>query len=107
MSRRGRPRADRIGLVEEIDELLRADPNLSANQVQKIVGARRAAVLRVVRILRPRELRPGSSSAFGQASPENGAEVVPYIGSGEPGPPVIDGATNASVSPRCGGVADA
>jgi hypothetical protein len=50
--RRGRPRGDRLDLLERIAPLLVEDPGLSANEVQLAVGGRRADVLRCVRIVR-------------------------------------------------------
>lgn len=51
--RRGRPRSDRLALVEQVATILRAEPDLSAAEVQRRVRGRRDDVLRVVRILRP------------------------------------------------------
>jgi hypothetical protein len=51
--RSGRPRADRLALVEKVAALLLADPTLSANAVAAAVRARRAEALRAVRAIRP------------------------------------------------------
>lgn len=48
----GRPRADRITLLEQIVEELLRDPDASANTIQRRVAARRHDVLRAVRSLR-------------------------------------------------------
>jgi hypothetical protein len=58
MTRRGHPRADRLALVEAIVVVLREHPELSANDVQRRVCARRADVLRVVRALRDGQVVP-------------------------------------------------
>jgi hypothetical protein len=49
---RGRPRADRVALLEKVVALLVDDPSLSANRVQFLVEANRAETLRVVRAAR-------------------------------------------------------
>jgi hypothetical protein len=59
VSRRGRPRVDRLRLLERIAPLLAGDPSLSANRVQAVVGGRRADVLRIVAALRA-ALPPGA-----------------------------------------------
>lgn len=55
MTRRGRPAADRLDLVERIVRLLADDPTLSANDVCRAVQARRRDVLRAVAALRAAE----------------------------------------------------
>lgn len=48
----GRPRSDRIGLVERVAAALKAHPDASANEVVRMVAARRSDVLRAVRLVR-------------------------------------------------------
>ena len=52
MSRRGRPCADWLPLVEQAAAVLIAEPGLSANKVVLLVRGRRKDVLRLVRVLR-------------------------------------------------------
>jgi hypothetical protein len=59
-NRRGRPRGDRLELLERIVPLLVDEPILSANEILAIVRGRRADVLRVVAVLRAAE-RVGAS----------------------------------------------
>jgi hypothetical protein len=57
VSRRGPKRRDTVALVEEVVALLTGDPDLSANAVVALTGARRQDVLRIVRALRDRTSR--------------------------------------------------
>jgi hypothetical protein len=81
---RGRPRADRLALVERVALLLLDDPSLTANAIQLIVGARRVEVLRAVRAARSLlEANPNTDYLSGSASP-NGRFPYPESGcSGE------------------------
>jgi hypothetical protein len=56
VTRRGPKLRDTIGLVERVAEILADNPNISANGVVVLTGARRQDVLRVVRALRPGSL---------------------------------------------------
>jgi hypothetical protein len=47
-----RPRTDRLELVERVAQVLRAEPDATANTVHGRVGGRRHDVLRAVRVLR-------------------------------------------------------
>jgi len=57
VSRRGRRRRDWIALFEEIGELRRVEPGISANRVQRRVGANRDAVRRICKVLKVAEDR--------------------------------------------------
>jgi hypothetical protein len=50
--RRGRPRSDRLDLVERVADLLYREPDATTRRVQAVVRANRADVVRAVRILR-------------------------------------------------------
>jgi predicted DNA-binding transcriptional regulator YafY len=65
MPRRGRPRADRLDLLEQVVRRLADDPTLSANEVARRVPARRRDVLRYVAALRAAE-------SFAQVRTTNG-----------------------------------
>jgi hypothetical protein len=49
-------RADRLSLVEKLVAELRLNPELSGNELQRLVGARRRDVQRALRALRAHEL---------------------------------------------------
>ncbi len=51
-ARPGRPRSDRLVLVERVAELLAVEPELNASAVHRRIGGRRTDVLRVVKALR-------------------------------------------------------
>jgi hypothetical protein len=71
VTRRGRPRTDRLALLERVVRLLLDDPTLSANEMQVIVGARRGDVLRVVKSARALlEANPCPAPQSGPASPQ-------------------------------------
>jgi hypothetical protein len=78
MSRRGRPRSDRLALVERVAGILLAEPDLSANAVQTRVRARRRDVLRAVRALRagemPRERPAGRATRFPKTESGNSGD---------------------------------
>jgi hypothetical protein len=65
----GRPRADRVQLVEEIVALLLEDPGLSANAIVLRCGTRRGETLRLVkaakRLIRASALADPSEDARG------------------------------------------
>jgi hypothetical protein len=48
----GRPRNDRLVLIERVAGELAADPTLSANQICRNIGGRRGDVLRAVKLLK-------------------------------------------------------
>jgi hypothetical protein len=85
LARRGRPRIDRLDLVQQVAELLLADPTLSANAIQARVPGRRADVLRAVRLLRPlrAEAAPGVPAAPRVAS-KPGTKIGERVLSGDP-----------------------
>lgn len=53
--RRGRPRADRVALLERIVAELAESPEATANELARRLRARRTTVLRIVRALRAGE----------------------------------------------------
>jgi hypothetical protein len=77
--RRGRPGADRLSLVEQVIALRLQEPDLSANEIQRRVGARRSDVLRAVKILRGVAQSDRSSSSPERWFPfrESGASIRP------------------------------
>jgi hypothetical protein len=52
MSRPGRPRSDRLVLLERIAPLFRDEPDIAANEVLRRVPGRRRDVLRIVKALK-------------------------------------------------------
>jgi hypothetical protein len=70
MSRRGRPRADHLDLLERVVATMVEDQALSANEVLEVVGGRRADVLRCVKAVRQAlAVDPCSVSTLDSASP--------------------------------------
>lgn len=79
MSGRGRPHRDVLALVEEIAALHRADPTISLNKAQQIVGARRNTVRRIIRVLRASQPESAPQYASADSSAPGGSEVVPQF----------------------------
>jgi hypothetical protein len=77
--RRGRRSRDWVALIEEISALRSAEPWLTANEIQRRVGARRSAVLRIVAVLSAAEAGRASQDVRTIPGPYPTSEVVPQM----------------------------